>query len=74
MQALLAATDVAVKRCQKLQTLLQNFGTNLQIELAVMVDVDEQFVKACYNLEGDGLLSPVWYAMLSTVRASVLGS
>ena len=66
-----AATDVAPKSYQKLQTLLQNFGTNLLIELAVIVDVGEPFVKACYNLEGDGPLAPVCYEMLSSVRASV---
>ena len=35
--AFLAATDVAPKSCQKFQTLLQNFGTKLLIELAVML-------------------------------------
>ena len=69
--ALLAATDVAPKSCQKLQTLLQNFGNNLLIELVVIVDVGEPFVKACYNLEGDGPLAPVCYEMLSSVRAAV---
>lgn len=69
--AFLAACDVAAKSCQKLQTLLKNFGTDLVIELAVIVDVGEPFVKACYNLEGDGPLAPVCYEILSSVRAAV---
>lgn len=44
---------------------------NFLIELAVIVDVGEPFVKACYNLEGDGALAPLCYEILLSVRASV---
>ena len=43
-------------------------SNKLMIELTVIVDVGEPFVKACYNLEGDDPLAPI---ILSSVRASV---
>lgn len=41
------------------------------IELSVIVDAGKLFVRACYDLEGDGPLAPVCYAILSSVRTSV---
>ena len=43
----------------------------LQIELAVVVDVGEQFVKATYSLEGDGPLVFSSFEILSTLNASI---
>ena len=39
----------------------------LQIELAAVIDSGERFVKACYNLEGDGILSLSTYELINTV-------
>ena len=51
--------------------LLQNNGTEILIELSVIVDAGKSFVKACYDLKGDELLAPVCYEIVSSVRASV---
>ena len=42
----------------ELSGLLRNKGTELIIELSRLVDAGEPFIKACYNLEGDGQLAP----------------
>ena len=63
--------DSATKNCKKLLDLLKNTGTELVIELSVLVDAGEPFVKACYNLEGDGQLAPICYDILSAVKASI---
>lgn len=39
--------------------------------LSVLVDAGELFVKACYNLEGDGQIAPICYDILSSVKAAV---
>ena len=41
------------------------------MKLCVLVDAEETFVNACYNLEGDGQLAPICYDILSSVKASV---
>ena len=46
----------------------------LQIELAVVVDAGEPFVKATYKLEGDGLLVFECYEVLVTVKAAIEAS
>ena len=43
----------------------------LQIELAAVVDAGEAFVKATYNLEGDGPLVLRCYEILSTLTAGI---
>lgn len=43
----------------------------LQVELAVVIDVGEQFVKATYSLEGDGPLVFSCFEVLSNVDASI---
>ena len=50
----LSNQDVAPKSKEKLLLLLQMKANELLIELAVNVDVGEVFVKATYDLEGDG--------------------
>ena len=44
--------------------------SSLQVELAVVIDVGEQFVKATYSLEGDGPLVFTCFEVLSAVDAS----
>ena len=57
----------------KLLELLQNatVKAHLQIEIAAIVDAGEAFVKATYNLEGDGPLAFRCYEILSTLTASI---
>ena len=43
----------------------------LKIELAATIDAMEPFVKATYNLEGDGLLALRAYHELRTVESSI---
>ena len=43
----------------------------LQIELAAVVDAGEGFVKATYNLEGDGPLALTCFEVLSTLNAGI---
>ena len=64
------SNNIATKNCEKLLELLRNNGTELVIELSVLVDAGEPFVKACYNLKGDEQLAPVCYDILSSVKAS----
>ena len=63
--------DIAPKSREKLQLLLQSKGKELLIELAVDVDVGEVFVKATYDLEGDGPLALECYEKLIAVRNSI---
>lgn len=58
---------------QKLLEILQNPTTKafLQVELAAVVDAGEAFVKATYNLEGDGLLVLTCFEVLSTLTAGI---
>lgn len=44
---------------------------SLQIELAVVIDLGEHFVKATYTLEGDGPLAFTCFEVLSTVHAAI---
>ena len=45
--------------------------SRLQVELAIVIDVGEHFVKAIYSLEGDGPLVFSCFEVLSTVNASI---
>ena len=45
--------------------------SHLQVELAVVIDVGEQFVKATYSLEGDGPLVFTCFEVLTAVDASI---
>ena len=58
---------------QKLLEMLQNHTVKakLQVELAAVVDAGEAFVKATYNLEGDGPLVFRCFEILSTLTASI---
>ena len=58
---------------QKLLEILQNPTTKafLQVELAAVVDAGEAFVKATYNLEGDGPLVLTCFEVLSTLTAGI---
>ena len=46
-------------------------STRLQVELAILMDVGEHFVKATYSLEGDGPLVFSCFEVLSAVNASI---
>ena len=56
-------TDIVTANKSKLLELLSDptKSTQLQVELAITVDVGEAFVKATYNLEGDGPLALTAY-------------
>ena len=43
----------------------------MKIELAAVIDIGSHFVKATYNLEGDGILGPRCYKELLKVRAAI---
>ena len=45
----------------------------LQVELAVIVDTGEHFVKATYTLEGNGLLVYTCFEILSGLNAAIQG-
>ena len=45
--------------------------SHLQVELAVVIDVGKQFVKATYSLEGDGPLVFTCFEVLTAVDASI---
>ncbi len=69
--AFLASCISNNKQLRNCEYLLRNKGTELIIELSIVVDVGEPFIKACYNLEGDGQLAAMCYDILSSVKASV---
>ena len=58
--------DFAPRTTAKLVELLEDEDNliNLQIELTALLDVGTHFVKATYNLEGDGLLFFTVYSIL----------
>ena len=64
----LANPDIALKSKEKLQLLLRTKGKELLIELAVSIDAGEGFVKATYDLEGDGPLALECYEKIIGVR------
>lgn len=66
----LANPDIAPNSKEKLQLLLQAKEKELLIELAVNVD-GEVFVKATYDLEGDGPLALECYEIIVGVRNSI---
>ena len=74
MADFLANPDIAPKSEEKLQLLLQTIRKELLMELAVSVDVDEVFVKATYNLEGDCPLVLQCYEKIIGVQISILVS
>ena len=58
------------------QKLLSFFTDNqkhflLQLELTVTIDYGEPFVKACYQLQGDGSLALTCYEVINRVSASI---
>ena len=59
--------------CLKLLEILNDPPKNrkLQMELAITIDADEQFVKATYHLEGDGPLLFTAYEEISTLQAGI---
>jgi len=67
----LSNADIAPKSREKVLHLLQTKGKVLLIELAVNIDVGEVFVKATYNLEGDGPLVLECYERVVGVRNSI---
>lgn len=58
---------------QKLLEMLQNPTVRpyVQMELAAVVDADDAFVKATYNLEGDGPVVLRCYEILNTLTAGI---
>ena len=66
-------TEASPTTCNKLLQLLsdKNKSEFLQVELAVVVDAGEPFVKATYKLEGDGALAFTCYEIYSSTEAIV---
>lgn len=63
--------ELSPSTIQKLVNMLQNTNAHILIELAAVVDAGESFVKATYNLEGDGPLVFRCFETLSTLAASI---
>ena len=65
--------DVGAASRQKLLAIFQDpqKAALLKIELASIIDWGEAFVKATYNLEGDGPLAFTCYEIVQTVVASI---
>ena len=63
----------ATATCGKILAILGDpvKSTRLQVELAILMDVGEHFVKATYSLEGDGPLVFSCFEVLSAVNASI---
>ena len=59
--------------CTKLLDILRDFEkkAKLQIELAVVIDCGRSFVKATYDLEGDGPLVVECFDTIETVKAAI---
>ena len=68
-----ANTDLAPATRSKLLSILNNpqHMSYLQVELAVTVDAGMPFVRATYNLEGDGPLVLKCYEEISSLNAAV---
>ena len=66
-------TEASPTKCNKLLQLLsdKNKSEFLQVELEVVIDVGEPFVKATYKLEGDGALAFTCYEIYSSPEATV---
>ena len=73
IQPFLVENDVAPSYRRKLLAILEDPEKRslLQVELAVVIDVGEQFVKATYRLEGDGPWGFSCFEILSAVDASI---
>ena len=56
-------SDIGPSLRPKLLDMLHHFPTVIQwkVELAIVIDFDEQFVKSTYNLEGGGALIVTCY-------------
>ena len=69
----LRATEASPTTCNKLLQLLSDKSKFefLQLELAVVIDAGEPFVKATYKLEGDSALAFTCYEIYSSLEATV---
>ena len=70
---LLEEDDISPANASKLRAILEDapMTRKLKMELAVTVDCMEPFVKATYNLEGDGYLALEVYERLSTLYIAI---
>ena len=73
VELFLQRNDLATASRQKLLTFFQDPQKTalLNIELASIIDWGEAFVKATYNLEGDGPLAFTCYEIVQTIVASI---
>ena len=69
----LQENGIAPANREKLLTILTDphRSARLHVELAVVIDVGEHFVRATYSLEGDGALVFSCYETLSTIEAFI---
>ena len=65
--------EMSPSTTSKLLAMLRDPTVNayLQIELAAVIDVGQGFVKATYNLEGDGPLALSCFEILTTLTATI---
>ena len=70
---LLEHDDISPANASKLRAILTDASKtrNLKLELAATVDCMEPFVKAMFNLEGDGFLALEVYERLTALYISV---
>ena len=63
--------DVSPATRTKLMQILSNPQQVSFMELAAVIDIGSYFVKATYNLEGDGILAVSCYEELLKIRAAI---
>ena len=70
---LLRNVDIGPSLRPKLLSIITDMNSlsHLQMELAAVIDVGENFVKATYNLEGDGALVLQCYEEITKIRAAL---
>jgi hypothetical protein len=67
--AAMKAAGVCTAATTAMETILFNNSFELALQLAVTVDSMERFVKATYNLEGDGFLAPITYTAVKALKS-----
>ena len=67
-QVIALKKDFAPKIREKLVKLITEYGSTLQLELALLYDIGLHLVKLCYLAEGDGVLSPYVYDDLENLK------
>ena len=74
VSTLLVNEDISPANARKLQSILSDTAKTrkLKMELAATVDCMEPFVKATYNLEGDGFLALEVYECIHALNIAIM--